>query len=180
VHGRSSCTLEARRIGEGSTLVFSTFGTSIGRPMRRLKQMCKESTLKPSNSFVVTTQRLPPTTPFGPGVLTVRCRLPHAWSRRPYDRPGFKTTLPACFLRARALLSGCYSRMSRIPCGMRLLPTAQSGTARLTQDLPYGCTTTLGSRNARGPTAVVGLCRVRERHVRPPALDLPGLRSSCA
>ena len=54
------------------------------------------------------------------------------------------------------------------------------GRFRLTGEHSYGSTTTLGSQNARGPVALVGPCRERERHVRPPALDLPALQGVSA
>ena len=38
------------------------------------------------------------------------CRALHASGRRPYDRSGFKITLPTRSLRASALLSGCCRR----------------------------------------------------------------------
>ena len=82
---------------DGSTLPFLTFRTSIGQKMRWLKQVCKESALKPSNPFVLATRRLPPATPCGPGVLTVCCRSPHAWSRRSYDKQYLKMTMPTLF-----------------------------------------------------------------------------------
>jgi len=73
-----------------------------------------------------------------------------------------------------APLSGCCCRTQRKQGGPHLLHLRQCGTFRLTGDYSYGSTTTLGSQNARGPVAVVGPCRERERRVRPPALDLPG------
>ena len=82
---RDSVSAKGRQV-DGSTLSFLTLRTSIGRPMRRLNPVCKESVLKPSNPFVLATQRLPPATPGEPGVLTVCCRSPHACGRRPYDK----------------------------------------------------------------------------------------------
>ena len=82
--------LEAISTGEASTSSFSTFRTSIGRPMRRLNPVYKESVLKPSNPFVLATRRLPPATPCEPGVLTVCCRSLHTGGRRPYHKQYLK------------------------------------------------------------------------------------------
>ena len=110
-----------RRQTDRSTLSFLTFRTSIGQQMRWLKQVCKQSALKPSNSCVLATRRLPPATPCGPGVLTVCCRSPHAWSRRSYDRQYFKMTMPTLFGGPIAPLGGCCRRRPRKPHGPHFL-----------------------------------------------------------
>ena len=162
MHARSSCTLEARRIGEGSTLVFSTFRTSIGRPMRRLNPVCKESVLKPSNPFVLATRRLPPATPCEPGVLTVCCRSAHAWSRRPYDKHYLNMNMSTLIGGTTAPLSGCCHRMPRIPHGMHLLQPRQCGAPELAGSSSRARDTTIGSQNARGPATLGGLCITSE------------------
>ena len=140
----------------------------------------KESALKPSNPFVVATGRLPPATPCGPGVLTVCCRSPHACDGQSCDNPYSKTTISTLNGGPTAPLSGCCCRTQRKRCGPHLLHLQQCGAFRLTGEHSYGSTTTLGSQNARGPVALVGPCRERERHVRPPALDLPALQDVSA
>ena len=147
-----------RRQTDRSTLSFLTLRTSIGRPMRRLKPVCKESALKPSNPFVVATQRLPPGTPCEPRVLTVCCSSPHAWSRRYYDRQYLKITMPTPFGGPAAPLCGCSSRRPRIPHGMHFLQPAQCGAPQLAGGCSNGCTSTLGSQSARGPATLGGLC----------------------
>ena len=153
----SSVWAKGRQV-DGSTLSFLTLRTSIGRPMRRLKPVCKKSVLKPSNPFVVATQRLPPGTPCEPGVLTVCCSSPHAWSRRYYDRQYLKITMPTPFGGPAAPLCGCSSRRPRIPHGMHFLQAAHCGAPQLTGGCSNGCTSTLGSQSAQGPATLGGLC----------------------
>ena len=161
-------------------MFFSTFRTSIGRPMRRLNRVCKQSALKPSNTSAVAMRRLPAAAPGQPCVLTVCCCSPHACGRRPYDRHCFKMTMPTRSGGTTAPPSGCCSRTQRKQGGPRLLHLRQSRAPRLTGHYSCGRTITPGSRNAHGPVEIVGPCRERERRVRTPALDPPGLRSSCA
>ena len=117
---------------DGSTLSFSTLRTSIGRPMRRLNQVCKESALKPSNPSVVATGRLPPATPCGPGVLTVCCRSPHAGGGQSCGNPYSKTTISTLNGGPTAPLSGCCCRTQRKRCGPHLLHLQQCGAVQLT------------------------------------------------
>ena len=166
----SSVSAKGRQV-DGSTLFFLTFRTSIGRPMRRLNPVCKESALKPSNPFVLATRRLPPATPCEPGVLTVCCSSPHAWIRRPYDRQYLKMTMPTLFGGPVAPLCGYSHRMSRISHGMCLLQPRQCGLSELTGGSSRGRGSTLGSQNTRGPVTVAGPWHPGERGVRLPAQD---------
>ena len=158
MHGRSSCTLEAPRIGEGSTLVFSTFRTSIGRPMRRLNPVCKESALKPSNSCVAATRRLPPATHCEPGVLTVCCRSPHEGAGKSCDNHYFKMTMPTIFGCPTAPLSGCCHRLPRISHGPHVPLIRQCGTPELTGSSSRARDSTFGSQGARGSVTLGALC----------------------
>ena len=143
---------------DGSTLSFLTFRTSIGRPMRRLNPVCKESVLKPSNPFVLATRRLPPATPCGPGVLTVRCSSPHAWSRRYYDRQYFKMTMPTLSGGPTAPLSGYCHRTPSISHARHLLHPRQCGPPQLTGGSSSGRGSTFGSQDARGSVPLGALC----------------------
>ena len=153
---------------------FQTFGMSIGRPMRRPTQVRPASASTCSKSSAVATRWLPAAAPGQPGVLTMCCRSPYVCGRRPCDRHCLEMTMPMLSGGPTAPLSGCCCRTQRKQGGPHLLHLRQCGTFRLTGDYSYGSTTTLGSQNARGPVAIVGPCRERERRVRPPALDLPG------
>ena len=143
---------------DGLTLSFSTLRTSIGRPMRRLNQVCKESALKPSNPFVVATGRLPPATPCGPGVLTVCCRSSHAGGGQSCDNPYSKMTMPTLFGGPTAPLYDCGSRTQRKQDGPRLLLIRQCGPPELTGGSSRAWGSTFGSQDARGYETLGALC----------------------
>ena len=154
---RSSVWAKRQQI-DGLTLSFQTFGMSIGRPMRRLKQACKESALKPSNPSVVATGRLPPATPCGPGVLTVCCRSPHAGGGQSCDNPYSKMTMPTLFGGPTAPLYDCGSRTQRKQDGPRLLLIRQCGPPELTGGSSRAWGSTFGSQDARGYQTLGALC----------------------
>ena len=91
------------------------------------------------------------------------CRALHASGRRPYDRSGFKTTMPTRFLRARALLAGCLPQTCFRGLRSRLLQPRQSGALQLFRSCSTSRPIMLGSQDARGPVSVGGMCRTGAR-----------------
>ena len=144
----------------------------VDRPANEAPQAggAKRTHPKTLNSSAVAQRQLPPATPCGSCVLTVHCRSPHPCARRPYDNPCFKMTMPTPVCSTSAPLGGCCHRMPRILHGIRLPQPVQSGAARLTRGRSYGWASTLGSRNARGPVAIVVPLSAHEHNVRLPAL----------